>query len=261
VASPFFSTGDSKLERGPGRPLFVALPLADQTAGHIQVVGENDLADVFSLPDRLDLCRCKAGIVERRIVCLPMAPTSCNASMVSWMAVIASLRYLLLIRFHLYKSASLQQLASCFSVSARTCFAASLNCSSHRHRCSPAGSWRTRTRRMPWRRAGKGRCSGSLSICLAPGLAIRCLMTSPPRTASIWPFSARSLVDWHTGRRIATRSQRSIRKWLRCILQFKFLAPEVTTRQTASAVLHSRWQHSCFHITARGLVSIGLARV
>ena len=36
---------------------------------------------------------------KRRIVFLSMAPTSCNASMVLWMAAVASLRYFLLIRF------------------------------------------------------------------------------------------------------------------------------------------------------------------
>jgi hypothetical protein len=44
-----------QLERGAGWPLFAALPLADQTAGHVQVVGKNGLADVFSLADCLDL--------------------------------------------------------------------------------------------------------------------------------------------------------------------------------------------------------------
>ena len=94
-----------QLERGSGRPLFGALPLADQTARHVQIVGKT----VWPTCSLSRIALISAGFNGRmgvrqasskhRIVCLSMAPTPRRASMVSWMAAIALLRYFLRICF------------------------------------------------------------------------------------------------------------------------------------------------------------------
>jgi len=135
--SPFFSTSDSSLSEAPEGRFSPRSPLADQTARHVEIVGENGLADVLSLPDRPDLLPAFNGRMgvrqassKRRIVCLSMAPTSAQNALHGLMdGRHRSLRYFLLIRLSPLQSRPLfnQLPASCFSVNPSTCFAASLN--------------------------------------------------------------------------------------------------------------------------------------
>src|SRR5579863_7302613 len=73
--SPCLFTSVRSLRAGPaGRSVFASFPLAHKVWSDVQVTRKNSLANMFPLPKRLDLFRCKRS--NSRQTCLVKAPHS-----------------------------------------------------------------------------------------------------------------------------------------------------------------------------------------